>query len=373
MRVVIAPQEFKGSLTAREAAEAIAAGVRDVLPDAEIDVVPMSDGGAGIVDAMLAACGGDLVTTRAHDPLMRPGDAAWALLDAGDLAVIEMASASGLVLLSDAERNPLVATTFGTGELIRAALDRGCRRMIVGVGGSATVDGGGGAMQALGVRLLDGEGRELPPGGGALARLARIDASRRDPRLAQVEIVVASDVRNALCGPTGAAAVFGPQKGASDADVDLLDNALRRFAGVVRRDLGIDILDAAGGGAAGGLAAGLMAIAGATIRPGFDVVADAIDLETKIAAADIVLTGEGRLDAQTAYGKTAAGVARLARARGKPVGCVAGSVDAAAAAGIFDAFEACTPAGMPLEQAMRDAALLARSAAGRAVRKLLGD
>ncbi len=176
MRVVVAPQEFKGSLTARQAADAIAAGVRAALPDAHIDVVPMSDGGAGIVDAMLASRGGERVTSPAHDPLMRPIDAAWGLLDAGQMAVIEMAAASGLVLLSDAERNPLVATTYGAGELIRAALDRGCRRMIVGVGGSATVDGGAGAMQALGARLLDADGGELPPGGGPLARLARIDA-----------------------------------------------------------------------------------------------------------------------------------------------------------------------------------------------------
>ncbi len=371
MRVVVAPQEFKGSLTAREAAEAIAAGVRDALPDAQVDVVPMSDGGAGIVDAMLAARGGELVTTRARDPLMRPVDAAWGLLDGGDTAVIEMAAASGLILLSDAERDPLVATTFGTGELVRAALDSRCRRLIVGVGGSATVDGGAGAMQALGARLLDAGGRELPPGGGPLAQLARIDVSRRDARLAGAAIVVASDVTNTLCGPTGAAAVFGPQKGASPDDVAALDAALRRFAAVLRRDLGVDVLDVPGGGAAGGLAAGLVAIAGATIRPGFDVVADAVGLEAKIAAADLVLTGEGHLDAQTAYGKTAAGVARLARARGKLVGAVAGRVDPAAAAqGAFDAVEACAPPAMPLEQAMREAAALARSAAQRVVRTL---
>ncbi|TAK59211.1 MAG: glycerate kinase [Dehalococcoidia bacterium] len=368
MRVVVAPQEFKGSLTARQAADAIAAGVRDALPDAQIDVIPMSDGGAGIVDAMLAARGGELVTTRVHDPLMRPVDAAWGLLDGGKTAIIEMAAASGLVLLSEAERDPLVATTYGTGELVRAALDRGCRRMIVGVGGSATVDGGAGAMQALGARLIDAGGRDLPPGGGPLAQLVRIDASRRDPRLAEAAIVVASDVTNMLCGPAGAAAVFGPQKGASPDGVRQLDEALRHFAAAVGRDLGVDVLDVPGGGAAGGLAAGLMAIAGATIRPGFDVLAEAVGLEAKIAAADLVITGEGHLDAQTAYGKTASGVARLARAHGKRVGAVAGRVDpAAAAAGAFDAVEACAPAGMPVDQAMREAAELARSATQRVV------
>ena len=372
MRVVVAPQEFKGSLTAREAAAAIAAGVRDALPDAQVDAVPMSDGGAGIVEAMLAARGGQLVTTRVHDPLMRPIDAAWGLLDDGGTAVIEMAAASGLVLLTDAERDPLVATTYGTGELVRAALDRDCLRIIVGVGGSATVDGGAGAMQALGAQLLDAGGRELPPGGGPLARLARIDATRRDARLGTAEIVVASDVTNTLCGPAGAAAVFGPQKGASPGDVAVLDGALRHFAAIVRRDLGVDVLDVAGGGAAGGLAAGLMAIAGAMIRPGFDVLAEAVRLEATITAADLVLTGEGRLDAQTAYGKTAAGVARLARAHGKAVGVVAGRIDpAAAATDAFDAVEACASPEMPHETAMRDAAALARAAAQRIVQKLL--
>lgn len=371
MRVLVVPQEFKGSLTAREAADAIAAGVRDALPDANVDVVPMSDGGAGIVEAMLAARGGELITTRVHDPLMRPINASWALLDGGDMAVIEMAAASGLVLLTDAERNPLVATTYGTGELVRAALDRGCRRMTVGVGGSATVDGGAGAMQALGARLTDAVGQDLPAGGGPLANLARIDISGGDRRLAAVEIVVASDVTNTLCGPAGAAAIFGPQKGASLDEVAVLDDALQHFAVIVRRDLGIDVLDVPGGGAAGGLAAGLMAFAGASIRPGFDVVAEAVRLEAKIAAADIVITGEGHLDAQTAFGKTAACVAGLARAHGKRIAAVAGGVDPeVAASGTFDAAEASAPAGMPAEAAMRDAAALVRAAAARVVRAL---
>jgi glycerate kinase len=374
MRVVVAPQEFKGSLTAREAADAIAAGVRDALPDARIDVVPMSDGGAGLVDAMLDARGGERVVVDVHDPLMRPVRATFAMLSPGDTAAIEMAAASGLVLVSEGERDPLVATTYGTGELIRAALDRGCTRIIVGVGGSATVDGGAGAMQALGARLLDAAGADLPPGGGPLALLDRIDLAGCDARLAGAEILVACDVTNTLCGPQGAAAVFGPQKGASPEAVRVLDDALRHFAAAAQRDTGVDLLPAAGGGAAGGLGAGLMVVAGAAVAPGFEIVAEAVGLEAKIAAADLVVTGEGRLDAQTAFGKTAAGVARLARAHGKRVAVVAGSVSADfdPSGAPFNAVESAIRPGMPIADAMRDAALLARAAASRAVLALAG-
>ena len=371
MRVVVAPQEFKGSLTAAQAAEAIAAGVRDALPDAAVDVVPMSDGGAGLVDALLAARGGARMTTRAHDPMMRLVDASWALLADG-AAAVEIAAASGLVLLTAEERDPLVATTRGTGELMSAALDRGCARIIVGVGGSATVDGGAGAMQALGARLFDAQGADLPPGGGPLLRLDRIDLSARDPRLAGAAIRVACDVTNTLCGPQGAAAVFGPQKGASPDGVRTLDAALQRFAEIVRRAAGVDLLPVPGGGAAGGLAAGLLVVAGATVEPGFTLVAEAVGLEARVAAADLVITGEGRLDAQTAFGKTADGVAKLARAHGRRVAIVAGSVDAAydRAGSPFDVVEQATPAGMPLDEAMRRAGPLVREAATRVARAL---
>jgi glycerate kinase len=373
MRVLVAPQEFKGSLTAAEAAAAIAAGVCDALPDAEIDVVPMSDGGAGLVDALLAARGGERVTARVHDPLMRPVDAAWALLADGS-AVIEMAAASGLVLLTNHERDPFAATTFGTGELILSALNRGAIRIVVGVGGSATVDGGAGAIQALGVRLLDPSGAELAVGGGPLAQLERIDLSGRDPRLARTHIRVACDVTNTLCGPQGAAAVFGPQKGASPDQIPVLDAALRRFADFARRDAGVDVLEVEGGGAAGGLAAGLMIGAGATIERGFPLIAREVGLEAMVAAADLVITGEGRLDAQTAFGKTASGVAGLARAHGRRVAVVAGNVDPAydAHAGPFDVIERAAPAGMPLEEALRGARDLVRRAATRVARACTG-
>lgn len=368
MRIVIAPQEFKGSLTATEAARAIAEGVRAALPDAEIDEAPMSDGGAGLVDAMLAARGGERIETEVHDPLMRPVRADWSLLSGG-AAAIEMAAASGLVLLKDEDRDPLIATTYGTGELIRAALNRGCRRIIVGVGGSATVDAGAGAMQALGARLLDVAGADLPSGGAALARLARMDLTGVDARLAHTGIRVASDVTNTLCGPQGAALIFGPQKGASEQEALALDAALARFAEVVLRDAGIDLLTMPGGGAAGGLGAGLATVAGATIEPGFAIVAEAVGLDQRIAAADFVITGEGRLDAQTAFGKTAAGVAQMARAHGKRVGVIAGSVraDFDPAGALFDAIVSATPPGVAVEEAMRDARSLVREAAVRII------
>lgn len=372
MRFLVAPQEFKSSLTAIEAADAIAAGVRDAFPDAEIDLAAMSDGGPGLVDAMLAARGGERIETDVHDPLLRPVHAAWALLPDGT-AVIEMAAASGLVLLSSAERDPDVASTFGTGELIRAALDRGCRRIIVGVGGSATVDGGAGAMRALGARLLDASGVELPEGGAALARVARIDLSSVDKRLAGTKLRVASDVTNPLCGPQGAAVIFGPQKGATPEDVPMLDAALRRFAEVALRDTGVDVLSVPGGGAAGGLAAGLLIVAGATIEPGFALVAEAVGLSGRISHADAVITGEGRLDAQTAFGKTADGVAKVARAHGKLVAVVAGLVDASydTTSPAFDVIEQTAPPGVRAEDASKNAASLVRDAAARAARRLM--
>ncbi len=374
MRIIVAPQEFKGSLTAIEAARAIATGLRAALPDAEIVEVPMSDGGPGLVDAMLAARGGERIETPVHDPLMREIRASWAQLAGDDprTAAIEMAAASGLVLLTPSERDPLLATTYGTGELIGAALERGCERIIVGVGGSATVDGGAGAMQAFGVRLLDAAGHDLPPGGAALARLHRIDRSAVDVRLARTQIRVAADVTNKLCGPTSAAAMFGPQKGASPGNVQVLEEALRRFAEVVQRDLGINVLALSGGGAAGGLAAGLAALCGATIEPGFDVVAAAAGLETTIAAADIVITGEGRLDAQTAYGKTVGGVAALARKQGKRIAVIAGSIDPTydPSTGAFDLAESIIQPAMSVDVAMRDAHELLIAAAARIAKML---
>jgi glycerate kinase len=338
VRVLIAPQEFKGSLSAAEAAQAMAEGLRRALPGVELDLAPMADGGPGTVEALVAAGGGRLLTATVADPLGRPVEAAWGLLEEGRTAVIEMAAASGLVLLRSQERDARCASTYGTGQLIAAALEAGCRRLIIGLGGSATNDGGAGMAQALGARLSDEEGRDLPPGGAALARLARIDASGLDGRLRNCQVMGATDVTNPLCGPHGASAIYGPQKGASPADVEELDAALAHYAAVIERDLGKRVAEVPGAGAAGGIGAGLIAFLDAELRPGAQLVAEVVGLEKRIAAADLVVTGEGRLDAQTAYGKTVATVARLARGQGRPVVALAGRVD--------DAREACSTLGL---------------------------
>jgi glycerate kinase len=373
MRVLVAPQEYKGSLTAAEAAGIIADGVREALPDADVVMAPVADGGPGLLGVMLRIAGARAMTARVHDPLGRPVDAAWVRLPDG-VGVIEMAAASGLVLVAPAERRSLDASTYGTGELIRAALDERCSEVIVGAGGSATTDAGAGALQALGIRLLDAAGDDLPPGGGALLRLHRIDASGRDARIGSVRVRVATDVRNPLCGPNGAARVFAAQKGATPEEIELLESALLRFAEVAARDLGADVLALEGGGAAGGLAAGLAAGLGATIEPGFPLVAAVLGLERLIADCDIVITGEGRLDAQTSSGKAPQGVAEIARRHGRRTVMLAGSVDAGydVKGSPFDVIELCAPPGMTGEEAMREAPRLLREAACRAMARLAG-
>jgi len=338
VRVLIAPQEFKGSLSAAEAAQAMAEGLRRALPSIELDLAPMADGGPGTVEALVAAGGGRRLTATVADPLGRPVEAAWGLLEEGPTAVIEMAAASGLVLLRSQERDARRTSTYGTGQLIAAALEAGCRHLIIGLGGSATNDGGAGMAQALGARLSDEEGCDLPPGGAALARLARIDVSGLDGRLRSCQVLGATDVTNPLCGPHGASAIYGPQKGASPADVEELDAALAHYAAVIERDLGKRVAEVPGAGAAGGIGAGLIAFLDAELRPGAQLVAEVVGLEKRIAAADLVVTGEGRLDTQTAYGKTVATVARLARGQGRPVVALAGRVD--------DAREACSALGL---------------------------
>lgn len=373
MRIVVAPQEFKGSLTAVEAARAMAAGLHAFAPDVTVDEAAVSDGGAGLVDALIAGLSGECRSVAVHDPLMRPVTATWGLLADGR-GVIEMAAASGLVLVDAQDRDPLRTSTYGTGELIHAALDAGCREVLVGVGGSATVDAGAGAMQALGARLLDANGHDLPRGGAALTRLDRIETSGVDVRLAGVTLRVACDVRNPLYGPEGAARIFAPQKGASPADIDLLDAALHRFAEVVERDAGVRLNEIEGTGAAGGLGAGLLVAAGARIEPGFPIVAEAIDLRKRIEAADLVITGEGRLDSQTSYGKAADGVAAIARSCGKRVFAIAGSItDYDPQAGTFDGVIASTPREMAVDEAMRAGATLVSSAAERLLREVLAS
>lgn len=332
MRILVGPQEFKGSLTARQAAEAIGRGLRRALPDAEVHLLPLADGGPGTVDALVGATAGHQLEADVQDPLGRPIRARWGILGTSQddnirTAVVEMAAASGLSLLLPEELDPGRTSTFGTGELLRCALDAKCHRIIVGVGGSATNDGGAGIAQALGARLLDNQGSELPPGGAPLALLRHIDSTTLDPRLAKAEVIAATDVTNPLCGPQGASHIYGPQKGATAESVHQLDSALTNYAAVIRQDLRMDIADTPGGGAGGGIVAGLIAFCGATVRPGFDVVAEAVDLASRIRWAELVVTGEGRLDGQSSFGKTTVGVARAAHAANKRVMALAGSVD----------------------------------------------
>jgi glycerate kinase len=354
MRIVVAPQEFKGSLTAVQGARAIADGLRGALPDAELALVPMADGGPGTVEAVVVAKGGRWQKTGVRGPLGAPVEAAWGIVD-DDTAVIEMAAASGLVLVPEGERDPRIASTYGTGQIIAAALAAGCRRLIVGMGGSATNDGGAGVAQALGAHLLDDAGQDLPPGGAALARLARIDVSGLDRRLRQARLFAATDVFNPLCGPQGASAVYGPQKGATPDMVCELDAALAHYAAVIERDLGVRVLDAAGAGAAGGLGAGLVAFLGAEIVPGAKLVAETLGLERRIAGAGLVITGEGRLDSQTGFGKAPWEVVRLARQAGVPVIAIAGAVRDDCGPELLDAFDAVAtilPPGVPPQEAM---------------------
>ena len=326
MKIVLAPDSFKGSLSSTEAAEAMARGVRKVLPEAELVLLPLSDGGEGLVESLVVASRGEVVECEVTGPLGTPVKAKLGLMGGGKTAVIEMAQASGLILVPEEERNPLVTTTFGTGELIAKALDLGCEHLIIGIGGSATNDGGMGMAQALGVRFLAEQGELLGSGGAELARLAEIDVSRRDPRLDEVRIEVACDVTNPLTGPQGASHIYGPQKGATPEMVELLDAALNRYDQILKRDLGKDVGRIPGAGAAGGLGAGLMALLGGKLVSGIELVLDVLDFEGKAEGADLVLTGEGRFDGQSAYGKVPMGVAKRSRALDIPVVVIAGTV-----------------------------------------------
>lgn len=353
MHIVIAPDSFKESLSAVDAAAAIEAGFREIFPDAIYVTVPMADGGEGTVDALTAATGGRRVDLAATGPLGEQVAAFYGLGGGAEpVAVIEMAAASGLELVPPGRRDPLRATSRGTGELIRAALDAGARRFILGVGGSATNDGGAGMLQALGVRLLDAGGAELAPGGAALADLARIDASGRDPRIADCVFEIACDVSNPLVGSQGASAIFGPQKGATPEMVAQLDACLAHYARIVAQETGRDLAAVPGAGAGGGIAMAMLAFLGGRLRPGSEIVADAVGLDAAVRGADLVVTGEGRIDSQSVNGKTPVGVARVAKRHGKPViaigGCLAADASAVHAHGIDATFstviKACTVA-----------------------------
>jgi len=328
MKIVIAPDSYKESLSALEVATAIELGFREIFPSAQYVKLPVADGGEGTVEAMVAATGGRIVHVPVTGPLGERVEGFYGLSGDEQSAFIEMAAASGLELVAPSQRNPLKTTSWGTGELIRHALDVGVKHIIIGIGGSATNDGGAGMVQALGARLLDAEGHIIGPGGSELERLAKIDRSSLDRRLADCRIEVACDVTNPLTGEEGASAVFGPQKGATPEMIVMLDNALAHYAKVIARDLDIDVLHLAGGGAAGGMGAALYAFCGAQLRQGIEIVTDALHLDEQVADADLVITGEGRIDSQTIHGKVPVGVAKVAKRFNKPVIGIAGSLTA---------------------------------------------
>jgi len=326
MKMVVAPNAFKGTLTAPQAAAAIARGVRDVFPDADVVEIPVADGGDGTVEALVTARRGEHRSATVEGPLGGPIEARFGLIDSGKSAVVELATSSGLALIDPSRRDPRRASTYGFGQLLEAASEQGVAEIIAGIGGSATNDGGAGMAQALGYRLLESAGSDLPRGGAALARLERIDASRFDrARWARVRVRVACDVNNPLLGPNGATAVYGPQKGADPATVAELDAALARLAEIIERDLGKKVADLPGAGAAGGAGAGLVAFLDATLERGAPLVVSATGFDAHLPRADVVFTGEGRADEQTAYGKAPGEVAKRAAAAGVPVVLLAGS------------------------------------------------
>jgi glycerate kinase len=329
MRVLIVMDSFKGNISSLEASEAVARGVRHGCPWAEIRILPAADGGEGTVDAFVRTLHGRRISSAVRGPLGEPVAAEWGLMPDRS-AVIELAAASGLPLVPRHQRDPSRTSTFGTGQQILAALDKGCRVIVVGLGGSATNDGGMGILSALGARFLDSAGRPLPPVGASLSRVERIDLSHLDPRLEKVRIVLACDVRNPLCGADGAAHVYGPQKGASPELIARLDEGLNHFAGVIRRTTGQDVLRMPGAGAAGGAAAGLAGLTGAELVSGIELLAGILRLDEEIPRADVIFTGEGRIDSQTSQGKLICGLAARARTAGVPivalVGCIRGSV-----------------------------------------------
>ena len=368
-RVVVAPQSFKGSADAVAVASAIARGVRRALPDASIEEMPLADGGEGTVRALVRATKGTLRAARVRDPLLREIRAEWGVLGDGTTAIVEMAAASGLPLLTALERDPRITSTRGTGELILAAAASGAHRIVIGIGGSATNDGGAGMARAIGYRFLDAEGNDLPEGGAALASLARIDG-QTDPRLVRPAIEVACDVRNPLLGPEGASAIYGPQKGATPEVVAELDRALARYADVIEGFVGRSIRDVPGSGAAGGLGAGLLAFLDARLVSGADLVLRAVDFTKHLKGAGLVITGEGRIDRQSGFGKLTGAVAAAARRAGIPVAGVAGSVGPGHEALSLDAIAVASD-GVSIAQAMADPLPLIERAAERVVHAAL--
>ncbi len=368
VKVIIAPDSYKGSLSALEVTASIERGLRKALPDVMTHCIPISDGGEGLVEALVTATGGRIQYLTVRGPLGEPVSAHWGILGDCKTAVIEMAAASGLPLIAPELRDPCMTSTYGVGELIKGALDVGIRGMIIGIGGSATNDGGTGMAKALGAKFFDESGFDLPLGGAALLNLSRIDTSKLDSRLRDTKMVVACDVDNPLCGSKGASAVYGPQKGATPEMVELLDSALRNYANVAGDYLGKDISEIPGSGAAGGLGAGLILFTNAKLRPGVEIVLEAVNFAKIVQEVDLVITGEGMSDFQTAFGKAPVGVAAIAKHYNKPVICLSGGlgegVDELFNHGI-DAIMSVVPGPISLQEAMSNASGLVESAAFR--------
>lgn len=371
MKFVVAPDSFKGSVSALGVAEAIERGILSVFTGAEVIKLPIADGGEGTIEALVTATGGQVLYEEVVGPLGTPLKAHWGILGDSETAIIEMAAASGLPLVPADQRDPRITTTYGTGQLIKAALDKGLRKIIIGIGGSATNDGGAGMAEALGARFSDSEGKALAPGGKALAGLAGIDLSGLDKRLQETTIMVACDVDNPLCGERGASAVYGPQKGATPAMVAELDAALGVYAAVAEQATGKAIACCAGAGAAGGLGAGLLFFTNAQLRPGVEIVLEAAGFASMVQGADLVITGEGRTDFQTAYGKAPVGVAKVAKQYNIPVVCLAGGLGQGAENVLnhgIDGLMSVIPAPMNLEQCMENGDQLIEAATARLCR-----
>lgn len=371
MKIIAAPDSFKGSLTAIKASEAIEEGVRSVFKDAEVLKVPIADGGEGTVDAITAAVNGETIYKNVHGPMGSTVKAKMALIDNGNTAVIEMAEASGITLVPDGKKNPLKATTYGTGELIMEAINRGCSRIVIGIGGSATNDCGAGMAQALGYQILNVDGNETGFGGGELSKVESIIISPIKNKIDSLDIVVACDVNNPLCGETGASKIYGPQKGATPEMVETLDKNLMHFAGKLKNCLGRDVKDVPGAGAAGGLGAGLMAFLNARLVPGIELILKTVDFEGKVKDADLVITGEGRVDRQSAFGKVPMGIGRASKKYNVPVIAIGGSIGEGAEAlydvGV-DAICSIVPRPMDLKHCMENSYTLLRDAVERAMR-----
>lgn len=371
MKIIVAPDSYKGSVSALGVAQAMERGILSVFPNAEVHKIPIADGGEGTVEALISATNGTLHHLEVTGPLGELVTATWGILGDGQTAVIEMAAASGLPLIPEENRNPRISTTYGTGELMREALDAGLRKIIIGIGGSATNDGGAGMARALGVRFSADDGQELPDGGAALARLKHIDLAGLDPRLSVSQITVACDVDNPLCGPRGASAVFGPQKGATPEIVAELDDALGHFSVIAQKATGRAVAELPGAGAAGGLGAGLMFFTPARLKPGVEIVLEAVGFAEMVKGAAFVITGEGRTDFQTAFGKAPVGVAKIAKQFNIPVFCLSGGlgegVDEVLALGI-DAVISICDRPLTLDACMREGSMLIESASERLCR-----